>query len=202
MLVKLAVMGKVLCKTGAGHSPLSWGVRERQSSLPGEKPTLLLWVKRNQSFKIYLEEKMCSEGFWLFTLQSSCEKEQFGFNFAVIGEYKLCEMGEKGFVERTAVVCSRCFSRCESPPSPELFYWMRSGVLSRGQAQNGKGGRSSEWMCRTGSEWDAHEEECKCYLQPFSCFLLGKCNYLALSIKMSHYSSGWVTHENRVRWPI
>lgn len=22
-------------------------------------------------------------------------------------------------------MCARCFSRCESPPSPELFYWMR-----------------------------------------------------------------------------
>lgn len=75
--------------------------RESQSSLPREKLTLLLWVKRNQSFKIYLGEKMCSERFWLFTLQSICEKGQFGFIFAAIGGYKLCEMGGKGFGETT-----------------------------------------------------------------------------------------------------
>lgn len=32
-------------------------VGERQSSLPRGEPTLLLWVKRNQSLKIYLGEK-------------------------------------------------------------------------------------------------------------------------------------------------
>lgn len=167
-------------------------VGERQSSLLRGELTLLLWVKWNQSLKIYLGEKMCSGGFWLFALQSSWEKEQFVFNFAVLGEYKLWEPGEKGFVERMIAVCSRCFSGCMSPPSQEPFSWMRRGVLSRGRAWNGKSGRSSEWMCRTSSEWDAHEAECKCYLQPFFCFLLGKRNYLALSIKTSHYSSGWV----------
>lgn len=82
--------------------------REGQSSLPKEKMTLLLWVKRNQSFKIYLGKKR-SEGFWLFTLPCSCEKEQFGFNFAVIGEYKLCEMWEKGFVERMQLFAQGVF---------------------------------------------------------------------------------------------
>jgi len=110
----------------------------------------------------------------------------------VLGEYKPSELGEKGFVERTIAVCSRCFSGGAPPPIWELFNWMRKGVLSRGRARNGKGGRSSEWMCGTGSEWDAHEAECKCYLQPFSGFLLGKYNYLALSIKSPHNSSGYV----------
>lgn len=164
-------------------------VRERQSSLLRAELTLFLWVKRKQSLKIYLGEK---PGFWLFTLQRSWEKEEFVFNFAVLGEWKVCELGKKGFVERTIAVCSRCSSGSRSAPRWEVFNCMRSWVRSRGRTWNAKGGRSREWMCRTGSEWDAHEAECKCYFQPFFCFLLGQYNYLALSVKMSHYSSWWI----------
>lgn len=144
---------------------------KEQNSLARGELSLLLWVKWIQSLKIYLGKKMFSVGFWLFTLQSSWEKEQFVFNFAVLGEYKLCELGEKGFVEKMTAVCSRCFSECVSPPSWGLFDWMRKGVLSWGRPWNGKGRRSGEWMCRTGSEWDAQEVECKCYLSlsPASC---------------------------------
>lgn len=30
-------------------------------------------------------------------------------------------------------MCSVCFSRCESPPSPELFYWMRRESSQEGE---------------------------------------------------------------------
>lgn len=127
---------------------------------PREKTILLLCVKRNQSFKICLGKNIRSEGVWLFTLQSSCEKVAC-FIFAVIGEYKLCEMGEKWFVARTQLCAQGVFPDA-SLLLAQSFLLDEEGILSRGKAQNRKGGRSSEWMCRTGSEWDAHEVECKC----------------------------------------
>lgn len=81
--------------------------REGQSSLPKAKMTLLLWVKRNQNFKIYLGKK-CSGGFLLFTLPCSCEKEQFGFNFAVIGWVQTM-WNVKVFVERMQLFAQGVF---------------------------------------------------------------------------------------------
>lgn len=116
--------------------------REGQSSLPKAKMTLLLWVKRNQNFKIYLGKK-CSGGFLLFTLPCSCEKEQFGFNFAVIGWVQTMWNVRESVCGEDAVVCSRCFSRCNSSPSPELFYWMRRESSQEGEHKMERGEKAA-----------------------------------------------------------
>jgi len=148
---------------------------EMQTSLRKEELTFLLW-----SLKIYLGKKNGAvEGFDYLLYRGAWKSEQLVFSFAALGENKACELGEKGFMERKIALCLRCCSGCMSS-SLEILSWRRGGVLLIGESMKWKRWEKQKADVQKQQWASCPWGECKCYVQPFLCFLGGKCNYPAL----------------------